>query len=635
MSTKVSLRASILLGMSLLLALLCAQPARGQAPNPAPPAQPVKLIFIHHSTGGNWLADPNSDQPSGGLGIALRDSNYYVSATNYGWGPDGIGDRTDIPNWPEWFAGPESERYLKALYTEKGQNIGDFGRWSRMSKDPGGENEIIVFKSCFPNSDLYGNPGDAASAEPNDELTVSNAKAVYNRLLTYFATRQDKLFVVITAPPMADFDYGAGSPSPAQRAANARAFNEWLVNEWLAGYPHANVAVFDYYNVLTSSGGNPDSSDLDQEGGNHHRWRNGQIEHTRTVDNDFSSYPSGDSHPSSAGQRKAAAEFVPLLNIFYHRWKEGAGAAAPASPAPTKPAQPTAAPAPTEAAEAAATEAPQDAAEPTAATAEEPAPPAAAIPKGVIANWEGENTWQCNEDGQGSTIQSAVDDHTTDQGIGALRITYKLVANGWSDCGTSFASVADWSSADGLALALHADKAGQPLVVVLFSGAPDAYTPFVASLETAAESVSGWTYPTLPWDRFARADWADQGGIDKLDPSRVVGMALNFTQGEGTIWLDEVALFTGQSGAPTESQTAAPMAEKEQPTATPAPTEGVTTAAAPEATVAQDTPEAARLQDTPEPTSTARSPGTPCASAFVLPLTLVCVAFARRRQPQG
>ena len=26
--------------------------------DPAPPASPVRLVFIHHSTGGNWLADP-------------------------------------------------------------------------------------------------------------------------------------------------------------------------------------------------------------------------------------------------------------------------------------------------------------------------------------------------------------------------------------------------------------------------------------------------------------------------------------------------------------------------------------------------------------------------------------------------
>src|SRR5512143_773280 len=36
-----------------------------QADNPNPPSQPVKLVFVHHSTGGFWLADGH-----GGLGIA-------------------------------------------------------------------------------------------------------------------------------------------------------------------------------------------------------------------------------------------------------------------------------------------------------------------------------------------------------------------------------------------------------------------------------------------------------------------------------------------------------------------------------------------------------------------------------------
>ena len=76
--------ASLVVSSPLLLA---AMPVP-QADNPDPPAAPVKLIFVHHSTGGNWLADPNSDQPYGGLGIALRDNNYFASATNYGWGPD-------------------------------------------------------------------------------------------------------------------------------------------------------------------------------------------------------------------------------------------------------------------------------------------------------------------------------------------------------------------------------------------------------------------------------------------------------------------------------------------------------------------------------------------------------------------
>ena len=75
-------------------------------------------------------------------------------------------------------------------------------------------------------------------------LTVANAKAIYIELLKYFASRPDKLFVVVTAPPVQDRTY----------AANARAFNKWLVQDWLAGYGGKNVAVFDFYNVLTGAG---------------------------------------------------------------------------------------------------------------------------------------------------------------------------------------------------------------------------------------------------------------------------------------------------------------------------------------------------------------------------------------------
>lgn len=292
------------------------------AQDTTPPIKTVKLVFIHHSTGGNWLADPNDSQPYGSLALTLKNNNYYVSATNYGWGPDGIGDRTDIPNWPEWFTGPNSQTILTHLYKLTSQNFGDFGSWSRLANNPGGENEIIMFKSCFPNSDLYGEPTDLPYDQPNDwEYSIANAKAVYKKILTYFTTRQDKLFIVITAPPLNAGEYSSGDQPASKRAANARAFNNWLLTNWLASYPHLNVAVFDYYNVLTSNGGNANANDVNQPNGNHHRWLNGSVQHLQTVNNNFAAYPSGDSHPSTAGHQKATAEFVPLLNYFYNRWK--------------------------------------------------------------------------------------------------------------------------------------------------------------------------------------------------------------------------------------------------------------------------------------------------------------------------
>ncbi|HNO84967.1 MAG TPA: hypothetical protein PKM54_10095, partial [Anaerolineales bacterium] len=159
------------------------------ADDPTPPAQTVKLIFIHHSTGENWLADGY-----GNLGIALEQNNYFVSGTNYGWGPNAIGDRTDIPNWTEWFRSGDTETYMNALFNESGQN----SSFTRNLTDPGGENEIILFKSCFPNSALEGSPTDPPS--PDGWLTVGHAKYVYNEILQYFASRPDKLFIVITAP---------------------------------------------------------------------------------------------------------------------------------------------------------------------------------------------------------------------------------------------------------------------------------------------------------------------------------------------------------------------------------------------------------------------------------------------------
>ena len=53
--------------------------AQAAALNPAPPSHTIKLVFIHHSTGENWLRDDY-----GGLGQALSANNYYVSDTNYG-----------------------------------------------------------------------------------------------------------------------------------------------------------------------------------------------------------------------------------------------------------------------------------------------------------------------------------------------------------------------------------------------------------------------------------------------------------------------------------------------------------------------------------------------------------------------
>jgi len=294
--------------------------------NPNPPAQPVRLVFIHHSVGENWL-----DDSQGGLAAALMQNNYYVSDTNYGWGPpdadagsENIGDHTDIGYWYNWFAGPNSSTYMKALFSESGQNTAT--PYSRLASNPGGENEIVMFKSCFPNSNLGGSANDPPAEGQNllrgqgsgeAVYTVQNAKGIYNDLLKYFATRQDKLFIVVTAPPLIELE------TTPEAAANARAFNRWLVDDWLEDYPYQNVAVFDFYNVLTSNGVSPETSDAGKSSGNHHRYSPelDAIEYVTGQGSNFSAYGSGDSHPTAAGGQKATDEFNELLNISYHAWK--------------------------------------------------------------------------------------------------------------------------------------------------------------------------------------------------------------------------------------------------------------------------------------------------------------------------
>jgi hypothetical protein len=245
-----------------------------------------------------------------------------VSDTNYGWGPDGIGDRTDTGHWWLWFRGPKRATYLNALYKESGQNCS----YARLAVDPGGENAIVMFKSCFPNSYIGGKPNDPPKTGANPlrgqdcgsaYMKVANVKGIYNDLLVYFKSRPDKMFILIASPPLVQ---GA---TDASHAANARAVHDWLVKDWLKNYPYKNVAVFDFFNVLTSNGGNANKNDAGAAAGNHHRFRNGLIQHVQTVANNYCSYGSSgdDSHPTAAGGRKASVEFGSLINVWYNAWQ--------------------------------------------------------------------------------------------------------------------------------------------------------------------------------------------------------------------------------------------------------------------------------------------------------------------------
>lgn len=496
---------------SLVLLLGTCAAVMPQEVNANPPASPVRLIFIHHSTGENWLNDGN-----GGLARALQQNNYFPSDTNYGWGPGGIGDRTDIPNWLEWFRGDNTMAVMQAVFTEGEVH----SPYERTLTDPGGENQIILFKSCFPNSALEGSPNDPPT--PGTDLNVGNAKYVYNEILQYFKTRPDKLFVVITAPPLTD----------GTLANNARAFNEWLVNDWLRenNYTQPNVAVFDFYNILTGPN-------------NHHRFNNGAIEHVTNDKRNTEYYPSEDDHPNSQGNRKATQEFLPMLNIFYNRWKAAGPVESVSQP-----------------------QAPATIAEP--AGQNEPAPPAspAGTASGLLFDFESDQpVWDANVDeaAQSTALDCQNTNAMASGGSQSMQITFNVAANSWATCSNFFPNPNDLSQSDGIQFYLYVKEPGTTLHFDVFTGSDGERA--TNAREIPLPAAGKWVTIQTKWADLKRVEWEADGGTVFSHPEQITGFAFGFPAGDavnkGLIYIDDIQTFkAGQAMNPPPEAEVKPAA---------------------------------------------------------------------------
>ncbi len=254
-----------------------------------PPSKPLNLLFIHHSCGGHWLADKGPEDcqncickthpNGGGLRKLLEQNNYVVHEASYN---SIIGHKTDIQDWPSKFQ-IQMDRILHTKIQDELLSEGEM-------------NQVIMFKSCFPNNNF-----------PDDD-SVQKAQDAYKSLLAIFEKYPSTLFVAITAPPLVR-PHETRNPIKAfikkflgryrdvpAIGRRARRFNNWLKdieNGWLSGYPLKNVVVFDYYDILTKEGKS--------------NWA------------EFPTKEGRDSHPSSEGNSIAAKKFVPFLNRAVHR----------------------------------------------------------------------------------------------------------------------------------------------------------------------------------------------------------------------------------------------------------------------------------------------------------------------------
>ncbi len=240
----------------------------------------TNLLFIHHSVGAGWL-----DQ--GELATYLPQLGFDVHDTDYGDAVPGIphpeynpiGDYTDVCHWYYWF-----HYHMPGLL-----------EWECLS---GQSNQIIMFKSCYPNSAIY-EDGTPPGNPTNEYATVWNYKAAYLSLTNVFSRYPAVMFIPVTAPPMRPGD----GYNPAD-AARGRAFNDWLRGEYCETYRTItglrNVAVFDLCDILAVPRTKP-----------------------RGANALYPKYRSGDSHPNARGGRMATGAYLPFIRTALHYMQTG------------------------------------------------------------------------------------------------------------------------------------------------------------------------------------------------------------------------------------------------------------------------------------------------------------------------
>lgn len=206
----------------------------------------TNLIFLHHSTGHNLIAQGNVRDLFTQDGYQFWDHDYNTSGLTR---PDGTCTQTnyDIPEITAGVTGggntnPEG---LAVLFAQPVHDPPD-NAFSRLL-----QHEVLIFKSCFPNSAI------------KSVGVLEQHRAWYLEMRDVIDRHPDRIFIFLTTPPLHP------AKTTPEEAARARVLANWLrSDEFLAG--HSNLFVFDFFNLLADPENNmlrtayqrdPDSTD--------------------------------------------------------------------------------------------------------------------------------------------------------------------------------------------------------------------------------------------------------------------------------------------------------------------------------------------------------------------------------------
>ncbi len=233
-----------------------------------------KIIFLHHSTGRHvWYGDVKQDKK-----VRLKEEICMVPRLFNEYN-DNHDKRVSIVerNFPSGDPYPWNN-YPFDYYNIWVKNAGSTPYMEEPTLEMlTQEYDIIVFKHCFPVSNIVEDDGNP---DINSEVkTLANYKLQYNALKEKLKEYPDTKFVVWTGAALLEISTNEGD------AKRADAFFKWVRTEW--DEPDDNISVFDFRSIETDGG-------IYLEPG-------------------FSKDPSWDSHPNRKVSAIAAKQFVDHL----------------------------------------------------------------------------------------------------------------------------------------------------------------------------------------------------------------------------------------------------------------------------------------------------------------------------------
>jgi len=181
----------------------------------------TNIIFLHHSTGHNLIAEGGVRQQFQEAGYDFWDHDYNEYGLKRPNGsPTGYSYRIPDDN-----TNPDG---LARIFTQRTYSL-PLNALSGLL-----QHEVIVFKSCFSVSHIV------------DDEQLEEYKSYYLTIRETMDAHPEKIFIVMTPPPLNP------SATDSNAAGRARVFANWLKSDEYLG-AHPNVFTFDFFDHLAES----------------------------------------------------------------------------------------------------------------------------------------------------------------------------------------------------------------------------------------------------------------------------------------------------------------------------------------------------------------------------------------------